>query len=160
MEFDELLFPYAAVPRFLGDALLSRHDTTFVKGSLARTGALNRYHRYTKRRYPGSGVDAYPMYGGTSAAFKFGADEHDDDGESDDDPDSWEYSAGLSSSGEQPAATHRSDWRPDTDLLLRAIPTKRHIASIVRSGWAPSFRPSRGNRFSRAGRGRSHIVGS
>ncbi|XP_050094240.1 uncharacterized protein LOC126576963 isoform X1 [Anopheles aquasalis] len=124
-------------------------------GSLARTGALNRYHRYTKRGYPWSAVDAYPMYDGTGSAFKFGADEHDD-GESDDDPESWEY-AGLSSSGEQPAATH-GDWRPDTDLLLRAIPTKRHIASIVRSGWAPSFRPSRGNRFSRAGRGRSNFT--
>ena len=57
--------------------------------------------------------------------------------------------------------TNYEDDRTDTDLPLRSKPfVKRHIASIVRSGWTPSFRPSRGNRFSRAGRARSHIVGS
>ncbi|XP_053679097.1 neuropeptide-like precursor 1, partial [Anopheles nili] len=45
-----------------------------------------------------------------------------------------------------------ADWK----LSLLTMPIiKRHLASIVRSGWTPSFRPSRGNRFSRAGRARS-----
>jgi hypothetical protein len=39
-------------------------------------------------------------------------------------------------------------------------PQKRHIASLARSGWLPSFRPIRGGRFSRSGRARSQIVGS
>uniref|UniRef100_A0A182QCV2 Neuropeptide-like 1 n=1 Tax=Anopheles farauti TaxID=69004 RepID=A0A182QCV2_9DIPT len=51
------------------------------------------------------------------------------------------------------------DDRTDTDQQLRSMPfVKRHIASIVRSGWTPSFRPSRGNRFSRAGRARSNFT--
>ncbi|XP_058835090.1 neuropeptide-like precursor 1 isoform X2 [Topomyia yanbarensis] len=38
-------------------------------------------------------------------------------------------------------------------------PQKRHIASLARSGWLPSFRPSRAaGRFSRSGRARSQIV--
>uniref|UniRef100_A0ABK8FV74 Neuropeptide-like 1 n=1 Tax=Anopheles gambiae TaxID=7165 RepID=A0ABK8FV74_ANOGA len=55
--------------------------------------------------------------------------------------------------------TNYEDDRTDTDLPLRSKPfVKRHIASIVRSGWTPSFRPSRGNRFSRAGRARANIT--
>ncbi|XP_050069639.1 neuropeptide-like precursor 1 isoform X1 [Anopheles maculipalpis] len=55
--------------------------------------------------------------------------------------------------------TNYGDDRTDADLPLRSTPlVKRHIASIVRSGWTPSFRPSRGNRFSRAGRARSNLT--
>ncbi|XP_058065649.1 neuropeptide-like precursor 1 [Anopheles bellator] len=105
-------------------------------GSLARSGALNRYHRYhTKRQYPWSTA------------------------RSDDDSDDVDYGAGQQAEGDG-----SDDWAfaerggRAEDLSLRAAPTKRHIASIVRSGWAPSFRPSRGNRFSRAGRARSNFT--
>uniref|UniRef100_A0A182PSC5 Neuropeptide-like 1 n=1 Tax=Anopheles epiroticus TaxID=199890 RepID=A0A182PSC5_9DIPT len=50
--------------------------------------------------------------------------------------------------------TNYKDDKAGTDLPF----VKRHIASIVRSGWTPSFRPSRGNRFSRAGRARANFT--
>ena len=48
----------------------------------------------------------------------------------------------------------------DDDSSVFDEPQKRHIASLARSGWLPSFRPIRGGRFSRSGRARSQIVGS
>ncbi|XP_021706848.1 uncharacterized protein LOC5565029 isoform X2 [Aedes aegypti] len=121
-------------------------------GSLARAGHLHRYHRFYKRAPMGS-FDG--LYGndddddnGTGSDNYEGEDRHkrkhaskdvlDDDNDDDDDND--------------------EDYEPRSSVALH-IPQKRHLGSIIRSGWMPSFRPSRTTgRFSRSGRARSHIV--
>lgn len=60
-------------------------------------------------------------------------------------------------------ANEEDDEDDDVDVEdgVYESPRKRHSASLVRQGWMPSFRPSRGtSHFSRSGRARSQIVGS
>ncbi|XP_058463534.1 neuropeptide-like precursor 1 isoform X2 [Malaya genurostris] len=98
-------------------------------GSLARTGMLNRYRGWHHKRSTWSFDDSY--------------DENNEDDDVDDERDM------------------DSDEQENDEDAERGYqsPQKRHIASLARSGWLPSFRPSRAaGRFSRSGRARSQIV--
>ncbi|XP_055599559.1 uncharacterized protein LOC129748824 isoform X2 [Uranotaenia lowii] len=137
LDYEELMeamseaYPYYSVP-------VENHleEKRFL-GSLARSGALNRYHRFTKR-----------FTSGLYDVFDDDDDDDDDDGQKDEVHDEQEDDDGgrsVNNEGEE----------------LFGVPRKRHIASLARSGWLPSFRPSRGSsggRFSRSGRARSQIV--
>lgn len=121
------------------------HKTNYSQGSLARAGILNRYHRFYKRGSLGSLDDSFG-----------------DDTEGEDSDSGQTSEEGAASDGASAGAgdDNDEDYDPENPAVLRS-PHKRHIASIVRSGWMPSFRPSRNaGRFSRSGRARSQIVGS
>ncbi|XP_055599554.1 uncharacterized protein LOC129748824 isoform X1 [Uranotaenia lowii] len=137
LDYEELMeamseaYPYYSVP-------VENHleEKRFL-GSLARSGALNRYHRFTKR-----------FTSGLYDVFDDDDDDDDDDGQKDEVHDEQEDDDGgrsVNNEGEE----------------LFGVPRKRHIASLARSGWLPSFRPSRGSsggRFSRSGRARSSFT--
>ncbi|XP_065090724.1 neuropeptide-like precursor 1 isoform X1 [Ochlerotatus camptorhynchus] len=115
-------------------------------GSLARAGILNRYHRFNKRVPLGSLDDS------------FDDDNDDDDGDDADDNEGEHSHEHEPSASDGAGDDNDEDYEPENPAVLRS-PHKRHIASIVRSGWMPSFRPSRtAGRFSRSGRARSQIV--
>ncbi|XP_055621264.1 uncharacterized protein LOC129765221 isoform X2 [Toxorhynchites rutilus septentrionalis] len=128
LDYEELLDAMTdAYPYYLPTNSNPPEEKRFL-GSLARSGMLNRYHRYSKR---------------------WSMDDLYDDTEQDDD-DSVEQANGEDDD--------EDDDVDDEDDIYES-PRKRHIASLVRSGWMPSFRPSRGSsHFSRSGRARSQIV--
>ncbi|XP_039435122.1 uncharacterized protein LOC120417227 isoform X2 [Culex pipiens pallens] len=139
-------------------------------GSLARAGMLNRYHRFYHKR---SGWTVADAYGGPND-YDDGNDDDDDDDDGDDDEDndndnrtSQKNDRYREEGDEEPDEVVTDDDPDDEDDVgvdgvygpEPSPPRKRHIASIARSGWSPSFRPSRAaGRFSRSGRARSHIV--
>lgn len=133
---------------------------------------LNRYHRFYHKR---SGWTVADAYGGPNDYDDGNDDDDDDDDDGDDDEDndndnrtSQKNDRYREEGDEEPDEVVTDDDPDDEDDVVDGVygpepspPRKRHIASIARSGWSPSFRPSRAaGRFSRSGRARSHIVGS
>ncbi|XP_062560538.1 uncharacterized protein LOC134224907 [Armigeres subalbatus] len=115
-------------------------------GSLARAGTLHRFHRFYKRVPAGSfrddGDDDSDTNNGEDSETRkhTSEDVQNNDGDDDDDNDNDE------------------DFEPSNSAGLQS-PQKRHLASIIRSGWMPSFRPARTTgRFSRSGRARSSFT--
>ncbi|XP_053686067.1 neuropeptide-like precursor 1 [Sabethes cyaneus] len=106
-------------------------------GSLARSGMLSRFNRYHKR-FTWSLGNSYDDN-----------DDADDNGDSLDDIDDDDRDTDF----------HEQTMR-DEDEHGIAVPQKRHIAALARSGWLPAFRPSRAGagRFSRSGRARSSFT--
>ncbi|XP_062698398.1 uncharacterized protein LOC109398506 isoform X2 [Aedes albopictus] len=121
-------------------------------GSLARAGILHRYHRFYKRTPLASFDDLH-------------GNDDDDDNVDDTNNDEGEVSHKRKHGSKDGLVQdddddddNDEDYKPTSSVVLQS-PQKRHLGSIIRSGWMPSFRPSRtAGRFSRSGRARSHIV--